>query len=89
MDENWNVFDSAQPEDIIKQDDLGEPIKTELPNQLDIARRRLKRCIERWPEAEVFMYDPRCCRFPKNCSPYAKPEQVVSGVVTDDDLEVL
>lgn len=34
-------------------------------------------CVERWPEAESFAYDPRCCRFPKSCSatiPSAIPE---------------
>ena len=25
-------------------------------------------CVERWPECEDGMYDPRCCRFPKSCS---------------------
>lgn len=31
-------------------------------------RRRLKACVEAWPEAETGAYDPRCCRFPKSCS---------------------
>lgn len=26
-------------------------------------------CVERWPECEDGAYDPRCCRFPKPCSP--------------------
>lgn len=30
--------------------------------------RRLKSCIEQWPECETGDYDPRCCRFPKSCS---------------------
>jgi hypothetical protein len=30
--------------------------------------RRLKTCVENWPECESGMYDPRCCRFPKSCS---------------------
>lgn len=25
-------------------------------------------CVEAWPECASFEYDPRCCRFPKNCS---------------------
>jgi hypothetical protein len=25
-------------------------------------------CVQRWPECEDGAYDPRCCRFPKNCS---------------------
>jgi len=30
--------------------------------------RRLRACVERWPEAWTCGYDPRCCRFPKSCS---------------------
>lgn len=30
--------------------------------------RRLRACVEAWPECEEGKYDPRCCRFPKNCS---------------------
>lgn len=26
-------------------------------------------CIETWPECVSGGYDPRCCRFPKSCSP--------------------
>jgi hypothetical protein len=43
--------------------------------------RRLAACVEAWPEAEEGMYDPRCCRFPKSCSPYPYPEQVAAGNV--------
>lgn len=25
-------------------------------------------CVERWPECDEGLYDPRCCRFPKSCS---------------------
>lgn len=25
-------------------------------------------CVERWPECESGLYDPRCCRYPKACS---------------------
>jgi hypothetical protein len=31
---------------------------------------RLAECVEAWPECEAGLYDPRCCRFPKSCSPY-------------------
>jgi hypothetical protein len=31
-------------------------------------KRRLRACVEQWPEAETGDYDPRCCRFPKSCS---------------------
>lgn len=30
--------------------------------------RRLRTCVEAWPEAETGAYNPRCCRFPKSCS---------------------
>jgi hypothetical protein len=30
--------------------------------------RRLRACVDNWPECESSMYDPRCCRFPKSCS---------------------
>lgn len=30
--------------------------------------RRLKECVEAWPECAEGEYDPRCCRFPKSCS---------------------
>lgn len=46
-------------------------------------RRRLKSCLEEWPDAEPGAYNPSCCRFPKSCSCTSyDPTQV-----TDDDLE--
>lgn len=30
--------------------------------------RRLRTCVENWPECEEGSYDPACCRFPKSCS---------------------
>lgn len=33
-----------------------------------MAERRLRDCVERWPEAETGEYNPSCCRFPKSCS---------------------
>lgn len=30
--------------------------------------RRLRTCVEQWPDAQTGSYDPRCCRFPKSCS---------------------
>lgn len=89
MDDNWNAFDSAVPDEVIAQEGLGDPTRTEKPNELDVARRRLKSCLAKWPFAESGHYHPNCCRFPKSCSPYAHPEQVAAGNVTDDDLEVL
>lgn len=54
-----------------------------------LARRRLKSCVERWPNAESGTYDPRCCRFPKSCSPHARIEAFNAGNLTDSDLESL
>lgn len=46
-------------------------------------KRRIRACVEAWPEAETGQYDPRCCRFPKSCSATSyDPEQV-----TDEYLE--
>lgn len=45
--------------------------------------RRLRACVEAWPECETMGYDPRCCRFPKSCSATVYDEQYVS----EDDLE--
>lgn len=30
-------------------------------------------CVARWPECESGAHDPRCCRFPKSCSPIPPP----------------
>lgn len=45
--------------------------------------RRLRDCVESWPEAETGAYDPRCCRFPKSCSATVYDE----GAVVEADLE--
>jgi hypothetical protein len=46
-------------------------------------KRRLRACVEAWPEAETGEYNPACCRFPKSCSATVyDPERV-----TDADLE--
>lgn len=50
---------------------------------LALPTRRLRTCVENWPEAETGGYDPRCCRFPKSCSATVYDE----GAVTDGDLE--
>ena len=39
--------------------------------------RRLKGCVENWPEAQTGQYNPACCRFPKSCS----------ADVYDDDID--
>jgi hypothetical protein len=46
------------------------------------APRRLRECVERWPECESGAYDPRCCRFPKSCSCTSYP-----STWTETDLE--
>lgn len=45
--------------------------------------RRLRACVEAWPEAETGAYDPHCCRFPKSCSATIYDE----GTVAEEDLE--
>jgi len=45
--------------------------------------RRLRACVESWPEAETGAYDPRCCRFPKSCSATIYGEDTVA----EEDLE--
>lgn len=32
------------------------------------------KCVEAWPECYDGGYDPRCCRFPKECSPVISDE---------------
>lgn len=38
--------------------------------------RRLKSCVEAWPECSSGEYNPACCRFPKSCSCLADPAEV-------------
>lgn len=45
--------------------------------------RRLRVCVDAWPECEEGAYDPRCCRFPKSCSCTVYDEAQVS----EADLE--
>jgi|GEM_PF-3614652 len=45
--------------------------------------RRLKSCVEAWPECATGDYNPACCRFPKSCSATVYSEEHV----TEDDLE--
>lgn len=46
------------------------------------AVRRLRACVENWPECAEGEYNPRCCRWPKSCS-----ATVYDGLVADADLE--
>lgn len=45
--------------------------------------RRLRACVENWPDAETGAYHPSCCRFPKSCSAAVYDEERV----TEADLE--
>lgn len=44
--------------------------------------RRLRACVEAWPECEEGQYNPACCRFPKSCSC-----TIYWANVTEADLE--
>lgn len=46
-------------------------------------RRRLRACVEAWPDCSTGDYHPSCCRFPKSCSCTAYSDEHV----TDADLE--
>lgn len=47
------------------------------------SKRRLRTCVERWPDCETGEYNPACCRFPKSCSATIYDPDWVS----EDDLE--
>lgn len=49
------------------------------------ATRRLRACVENWPECWTGGYDPRCCRFPKSCSATVYDEEYLR----EGDLEDL
>lgn len=57
------------------------------PAQVGADDPRKPECVERWPECESFLYDPRCCRFPKSCSAGSSAPQVgaddVAGLVEE------
>lgn len=60
-----------------------EPDETEVSEaEVREEPRRLRSCVESWLDCHDGGYDPRCCRFPKVCSPYPHPERHV-----EDDLE--
>lgn len=44
------------------------PAWTEAAESLPTLPRRLRSCVEQWPECEPDAYNPACCRFPKSCS---------------------
>ena len=54
-----------------------------LPMPTPEPERRLRACVEAWPNCATGEYNPACCRFPKSCSC-----TVYSAAhVTDEDLE--
>lgn len=57
------------------------------PTQADLDARRLRSCVEAWPDAISGGYHPRCCRFPKSCSPHGYIEAIAAGNLTFADLE--
>jgi hypothetical protein len=42
-------------------------------------------CVEKWPECESGLYDPRCCRFPKSCSCDSAAISAAFQAATDAD----
>lgn len=48
--------------------------------------RRLRACVERWPECEDSGYDPRCCRFPKSCSCMVYDEGAMNDMGNSDGV---
>lgn len=50
---------------------------------VDPPKRRLRECVEAWPDCATGDYNPSCCRWPKSCActVYGPDE------VTEDDLE--
>jgi hypothetical protein len=45
--------------------------------------RRLRSCVEAWPDCFTGGYDPSCCRFPKSCSATVYDEEDMK----EEDLE--
>lgn len=46
--------------------------------------RRLRACVEAWPECQEGEYNPKCCRFPKSCSCIVYDEQHVTEAELED-----
>ena len=53
----------------------------------DLSTRRLRSCVMAFPRAETGEINPRCCRFPKPCNPYATVEAYQAGNINERDLE--
>ena len=50
-------------------------------------KRRLKACVEAWPECEEGKYNPACCRFPKSCSCTVYRAEYVSESDLEDESD--
>lgn len=55
--------------------------------QKDLSTRRLRSCVTAFPQAETGEHNPKCCRFPKPCSPYGTIEAYQAGNLTERDIE--
>lgn len=42
-------------------------VNTETPSR-EPRPRRLRECVERWPDCVTGEFNPLCCRWPKSCS---------------------
>lgn len=52
---------------------------------LDIPRRkRLRSCVEQWSACRDGTYNPSCCRFPKECSCEAYPDENINASLLED-----
>ena len=56
-------------DDLVSWDDLVKVLgSASSPVEGDPAETRESTCVANWPECFSGGYDPRCCRFPKECS---------------------
>lgn len=49
--------------------------------------RRLRACVEAWPNAETGEYNPACCRFPKSCSATIYDPETVAETDLEPELK--
>ena len=74
--EDLEVVQGVQP-----HSEWWQSAPVELPAQTPL--RRLRACVDAWPDCHTGGYNPSCCRWPKSCSATVyDPEQV-----DDADLE--
>jgi hypothetical protein len=58
-------------------------------NEHEVPTRRIKACVEAWPDCETGLYDPRCCRFPKSCSCTIYDLEYVEDCDLEEDAPVV